>query len=240
MKSKIRSIIGVLKCVLLPRNNMNKFLSEFVGTFALVFAGTGAIIINDISGGVITHLGIGLVFGLIVMTMIYALGEISGAHFNPAVSFGFWIAKRLSFKDFLLFVFSQILGAITASLLLKNIFPQHQTLGATMPHMVSGNGDFILETILTFFLMFVIIHVSQGAKEKGLMAGVAIGGMVALEAIFAGPITGASMNPARSLAPAVVSGHLEFLWIYLTAPFLGSALAILSCCLIRQDNKCCK
>jgi len=205
----------------------------------LVFAGTGAIIINDVSGGAITHLGVGLVFGLIIMTMIYALGEISGAHFNPAVSFGFLLAKRLPLKEFLPFVISQVLGGITASLFLKVVFPLHKTLGTTLPNLISPAGDFIFETILTFFLMFVIIHVAQGAKEKGLMAGVAIGGMVALEAIFAGPITGASMNPARSFAPAVVSGHLDYLWIYLTAPFLGSALAIMSCCLIRVDG-CCK
>jgi len=218
---------------------MNKYFSEFIGTFALVFAGTGAIIINDLSGGAITHLGVGLVFGLIIMTMIYALGEISGAHFNPAVSFGFWLAKRLPSKELFLFVLSQVSGGLTASIFLKMIFPQHQTLGATEPNIVSVSGCFLLETMLTFFLMFVIIHVAQGAKEKGLMAGVAIGGMVALEAIFAGPVTGASMNPARSLAPAIVSGHLHFLWIYLTAPFLGATLAIYSCCLLRKDNSCC-
>jgi MIP family channel proteins len=218
--------------------SMNKYLSEYIGTFALVFAGTGAIIINDVSGGVITHLGIGLVFGLIIMTMIYALGEISGAHFNPAVSFGFWLAKRLPLKEFFPFVISQVLGGVTASIFLKIFFPLHKTLGTTLPNSISPTGDFIFETVLTFFLMFVIIHVSHGAKEKGLMAGVAIGGMVALEAVFAGPITGASMNPARSLAPALVSGHLEFLWIYLTAPFLGAALAIFSCCLLREE--CCR
>lgn len=217
---------------------MNKYLSEYIGTFALVFAGTGAIIINDVSGGVITHLGVGLVFGLIVMTMIYALGEISGAHFNPAVSFGFWLARRLPLKELFPFITSQFLGAMTASLVLRIIFAQHKTLGITLPNSISPTGDFVFEAILTFFLMFVIIHVSHGAKEKGLMAGVAIGGMVALEAIFAGPITGASMNPARSLAPAVVSGHLDYLWIYLTAPFLGSAIAVSSCCLIKADGCC--
>ena len=218
---------------------LKKYAAEFIGTFALVFVGTGAIIINDLSGGMVTHLGAGLVFGLIIMTMIYALGDISGAHFNPAVSFGFWLAKRLPSKELLPFVISQILGAITASLILKSLFPHHKTLGATMPKLVSSSGDFILETILTFFLMFVIIHVAQGSKEKGLMAGVAIGGMVALEAIFAGPITGASMNPVRSFAPAIVSGRLDYLWIYITAPFLGSAMAIGSCCLLRTEN-CCK
>lgn len=214
---------------------MNKYASEYIGTFALVFAGTGAIVINDVSGGAITHLGVALVFGLIVMTMIYALGEISGAHLNPAVSFGFWLAKRLPLKELVGFVISQVLGACTASLALRAVFPQHGTLGATAPHLISPASCFILEAILTFFLMFVIIHVSQGAKEKGLMAGVAVGGMVALEAIFAGPVTGASMNPARSLAPAIVSGHLEFLWVYLTAPFMGAALAVLSCCAIRPQ-----
>ena len=190
---------------------LKKYTAEFIGTFALVFAGTGAIMINDISGGAITNLGIGLVFGLIIMTMIYALGEISGAHFNPAVSFGFWLAKRLPSSELLPYICSQVLGALSASIFLKMIFPQHKTLGATMPHFVSAGGDFLLEAILTFFLMFVVIHVSQGAKEKGLMAGVAIGGMVALEAIFAGPVTGASMNPARSLAPAIVSGTFRIL-----------------------------
>lgn len=217
---------------------MNKYIGEYIGTFALVFAGTGAIIINDVSGGVITHLGVALVFGLIVMTMIYALGEISGAHFNPAVSFGFWLAKRLPVKELPLFVISQVLGALSASLLLRTIFPQHKTLGATLPNIVSSGGDFVLETILTFFLMLVIINVSEGAKEKGLMAGVAIGGMVALEAIFAGPFTGASMNPARSLGPAVVAGHFDFLWIYLTAPFLGASLAVVTCCSLRTESCC--
>ena len=219
---------------------LRKYTAEFIGTFALVFAGTGAIIINDISGEAITHLGVGIVFGLIIMTMIYALGEISGAHFNPAVSFGFWLAKRLPSKELFPFVISQILGGVTASMFLRIIFPKHTTLGVTVPNTISVGGDFVLETILTFFLMFVIIHVAQGAKEKGLMAGVAIGGMVALEAIFAGPITGASMNPARSLAPAIVSGHIEFLWIDLTAPFLGSSVAVWSCCLIRTENGCCR
>jgi len=221
----------------MDRNNqVSKYVAEFIGTFALVFAGTGAIIINDVTGGVITHVGVGLVFGLIIMTMIYALGDISGAHFNPSVSFGFWLAKRLPAKELLPYVTSQVLGALASSFLLKTIFPLHKTLGTTLPNLISSGGDFVLETILTFFLMFVIIQVAQGAKEKGLMAGVAIGGMVGLEAIFAGPITGASMNPARSLGPAVISGHLEFLWVYLTAPFLGSALAIGSTFLLNLNQ----
>ena len=218
---------------------MSKYFSECLGTFALVFAGTGAIIVNDISGGVITHLGVALTFGLIVMVMIYALGDISGAHLNPAVSFGFWLAKRLSLKELFLFIVSQILGALLASSFFRMIFPGHKTLGITLPNLISPSGCFVFEIILTFLLMLVIIQVAEGSKEKGLMAGVAIGGTIALEAILAGPITGSSMNPARSFAPAVISGHFEYLWIYMTAPFLGSAMAIVGCCFLNQDN-CCK
>ena len=217
---------------------MKKYLAEFIGTFALVFAGTGAIVINDVSGGVVTHVGVALTFGLVVMSMIYALGDISGAHFNPAVTFGFWRARRLEGRSAILFVLSQCLGAFFASFILHLLFPLHLTLGVTSP---SGSTfqSFVLEIILTFFLMFVILNVSTGSKEKGLMAGMAIGAVVAFEALFAGPISGASMNPARSLSPALMTGHLEHLWIYLVAPFIGSGLAVASCdCL--QEEGCCR
>jgi aquaporin Z len=211
-------------------------MGEFAGTFALVFAGTGAIIANDTSGGSITHVGIALTFGLIVMTMIYAVGDLSGAHLNPAVSFGFWTAKRLPLREAGLYGLSQLAGALSASLLLRGIFPEHESLGATLP-AVSTPRAFVFEIVLAFFLMFVIIHVSVGAKERGLMAGVAVGGgMVALEAMFAGPITGASMNPARSLAPALVAGVFRSLWIYVSAPFIGAALAIFTCRLMRVEE----
>jgi aquaporin Z len=208
-----------------------------LGTFALIFAGTGAIIVNDVSGGVIGHAGIALTFGLIVMTMIYAVGDLSGAHLNPAVSFGFWIARRLPLREVGLYSLSQLAGALAASLLWRALYPEHPTLGATLP-AVRAVKAFGLEIVLTFFLMFVIIHVSSGAKERGLMAGVAVGGMVALAAIFAGPLTGASMNPVRSLAPALVSGNLKQVWIYLIAPFIGAGLAILSCRLMRTADCC--
>lgn len=216
---------------------MSQYVGEFLATFALVLAGTGAIIANDVSGGIIGHAGIALTFGLIVMTMIYAVGDISGAHLNPAVSLGFWVAKRLPLREVGLYSLSQLAGALAASLLLKGIYPEHPTLGATLP-AVTVTKTFVLEVVLAFFLMFVIIHVAVGAKERGLMAGVAVGGIVALEAMFAGPITGASMNPARSLAPALVSGNLSQVWIYLTAPFLGTSLAILSCRLLRDEGCC--
>lgn len=204
---------------------MRRYLAEVIGTFGLVFAGCGAIVINQLQDGAITHVGIALTFGLIVMVMIYALGEISGAHMNPAVTLGFWTAKRFPLKEVAPYIAAQCLGSILACLVLKILFFEHDTLGATLP-----TGDwwksFVLEFILTFLLMFVVLNISTGAKEKGIMAGAAIGGMVALEAMFAGPICGASMNPARSLGPALVSGHLEFLWLYLVATTAGALFAV--------------
>lgn len=219
------------------RSSFKPLLAEFIGTFALVFAGTGAIVINDVSGGGITHVGIALTFGLVILAMIYAVGDISGAHLNPAVTSGFWLSGRFPFGQAILFIPAQCLGAFAASGTLRVLFPAHATLGATLP-AGAALQSFILELILTFLLMFVILNVSTGAKEKGITAGIAVGAVIGLEAMFAGPICGASMNPARSLAPAVVSGHLENLWIYLTAPFAGAALAVFACrgC---QDSACC-
>ena len=204
---------------------MKKYLAEFIGTFALVFCGTGAIIINSESGGVITHIGIAMTFGLVIACMIYTLGDISGAHFNPAVTLAFWASKFLAPKEILPYILSQCAGAFTASAILKFLFPANQMLGTTLP---SGDPtqSFVMEIILTFFLMIVIIHVAKGSKEQGMFAGIAIGGTIMLDAIFGGPISGASMNPARSLAPAILSGHTEHLWIYLTAPILGAVFAI--------------
>ena len=216
---------------------MRKWIAEFIGTFALVFAGTGAIVINDISHGAITHVGIALTFGLVVLAMVYTLGDISGAHLNPAVSIGFWIARRFPGSTVGLYVTSQVTGALTASLLLRLLFPSHSTLGATVPAGPQWQS-FILELILTFLLMFVILNVSTGAKEKGITAGIAVGSVIGLEAMFASPICGASMNPARSLAPALVSGHLSALWLYLIAPTAGAALAVVAC-RCAQEQGCC-
>src|SRR5881394_279717 len=216
---------------------MKKCAAEFLGTFALVFAGTGAIVINEVSNGVITHAGIALTFGLVVLAMIYTLGDISGAHLNPAVSIGFWAARRFRGSTVGLYVTSQVTGALTASLLLRLLFPSHSTLGATVPAGPQWQS-FILEFVLTFLLMFVILNVSTGAKEKGITAGIAVGSVIGLEAMFAGPICGASMNPARSLAPALVSGHLNALWLYLLAPTLGAALAV-GACRCAHDEGCC-
>lgn len=214
-----------------------RLAAEFLGTFALVFAGTGAITINEVTDGTIGHAGIALTFGLVVLAFIYALGDVSGAHFNPAVSLGFWFAGRFERRDVLPYITAQISGAMTASALLRVLFPASKTLGATLPARGAWQS-FILELVLTFLLMLVILSVSTGAKEKGITAGIAVGSVIALEAMFAGPISGASMNPARSLSPALVSGQIAELWIYLTAPVLGALLAIFACRCVR-DKDCC-
>jgi len=217
---------------------MKKYAAEAMGTFALVFAGTGAIVINEASHGTITHVGIALTFGLVILAMIYTFGDISGAHFNPAVTIGFCVARRLPSRDVAPYIASQCLGALLASGTLRMLFPTNKLLGATMP-AGSEIQSFVLETILTFFLMLTILNVSTGAKEKGITAGIVVGAVIALEAMFAGPICGASMNPARTLAPALVSLHLEHLWIYIVAPILGACLAMLACRCVREKDCCC-
>jgi len=214
---------------------MKKYLAEFIGTFALVFCGTGAVIVNQETLGVVTHPGIAVTFGLIVMVMIYALGPISGAHFNPAVTIGFAIIKRFPADQVIPYLLSQSVGAFLASLILHFLFPFNELLGATMPAGSDGQS-FVLELLLTFFLMLVIIQVATGSKEQGMFAGLAIGGTVMLEAMFAGPISGASMNPARSVAPAVVSMHLEHLWVYIFAPIAGATLATLASKVLKSLN----
>lgn len=215
---------------------MKRYVAEILGTFAMVFCGTGAIITNQQTNGAITHVGVAITFGLIVMAMIYALGNISGAHLNPAVTIAFTLAKKFEVKQVAPYIISQLVGALLASLVLKFLFPTNEFLGATLP---SGTAlqSFILEFLLTFFLMLVIINVATGSKEQGMFAGLAIGSTVLLEAMFAGPICGASMNPARSLAPAIVSGHTEHLWVYLSATILGAALAIPTWKFLNQKDK---
>jgi aquaporin Z len=216
---------------------MKNYISEFIGTFAMIFCGTGAMTINEVTGGDVTHVGIGITWGLIVMAMIYAFGEISGAHFNPAVSIAFAYAKKFSWKEVPKYIFFQVAGAFAASLLLMWLFPKSELLGATIPSVDIWRA-FVLELILTFFLMVVIINVSTGSKEIGMMAGIAIGSVVLLEALFAGPITNASMNPARSLASNIVSGNIKGLWLYILAPIIGALLAVVSCKFVKHENCC--
>jgi aquaporin NIP len=216
---------------------VRKLAAEFIGTFALVFAGTGAIVINETTGGAITHVGVALTFGLIVLAMIYAVGDISGAHLNPAVSVGFFAARRFSLPQLTPYIISQCAGGLTASVMLRLLFPQNATLGVTLP-AGSAAQSFVLEAILTAILMFVVLSVSTGAAEKGITAGIAVGAVIGLEAMFAGPICGASMNPARSLAPALISGHLQHVWIYLAAPPTGACVGVLACRCVRESGCC--
>lgn len=214
-----------------------KLIAELFGTFCLVFAGTGAIVIDAASGGAVSHVGVALTFGLIVLAMIYTIGDISGAHINPAVTIGFFVARRFEARCVFPYVASQCAGAFAASVVLRFLFPKSATLGATVP-AGSAMQSFVLETILTALLMFVILGVSTGAREKGITAGIAVGAVIALEGLFAGPICGASMNPARSLAPAIVSGHLTNLWLYIVAPVLGATLGVIGCRCIREHDCC--
>ena len=204
---------------------MKKYIAELIGTFILVFCGTGAVVIDQQTHGSVTHIGVAMTFGLVVMSLIYTLGNISGAHFNPAVSIAFTMAKKFKLNQLAPYITFQLAGAALASLSLKLLFPMNEYLGATVP---SGSAlqSFMLEIFLTFFLMLVIINVATGSKEQGMFAGIAIGSVVLLEAMFAGPICGASMNPARSFGPAIVSMHLDTLWIYIFAPVIGATIAI--------------
>lgn len=204
---------------------MKKYFTEFIGTFILIFCGTGACVVNEIHGGTITHVGIAITWGLVVMSIIYALGEKSGAHINPAITIAFAVNKNFPEKEIAPYIISQLAGALAASMILKLLFPASVYLGATLP-AGSELQSFILEFILTFILMLVVINVAKGSKEQGLFAGIAIGSVVLFEAMFAGPVSGASMNPARSLAPAIVSGNLQHIWIYVTAPVLGAVASI--------------
>ncbi|MFK7795943.1 MAG: MIP/aquaporin family protein [Aureispira sp.] len=212
---------------------MKKYLAELIGTFALVFCGTGAIIINEWSNGAISHVGVAMTFGLIVMVMIYAFGNISGAHINPAVSLAFSLTNLFERKQVLGYIIAQLIGAFLASGTLYFLFPQQENLGATLP-AGSWQQSFVLELILTYFLMVVILFVSQN-KAVNQFTGLAVGATVLLEALFAGPITGASMNPARSIAPAIVAGNLHNLWIYITAPILGAILATCTWLIMKEE-----
>lgn len=204
---------------------MKKYLSEFIGTFILVFAGTGVVIVNQQTSGAVTLTGIAACWGLIIIATVYAFGDISGNHINPAVTIAMAVDKRFEWKEVPAFLFSQLLGALGASLLLHFLFPDNATLGITQP---SGSflQSFILEVVMTFILLLVILRVSTGSKEKGITAGLVIGATVAFLVLFGGPVSGTSLNPTRSLAPAIVSGNMNALWIYLTAPVIGAVVAV--------------
>jgi MIP family channel proteins len=214
---------------------MHKLAAEYIGTFSLVFAGTGAIVIDAETGGGVGHVGIGLTFGLVIMVMIYAVGHISGAHFNPAVTLGFAVGRHFSWSLVPRYWAAQLLGGITASLLLRAMFGDTAHLGATIP-FGSARQSFVLEIVLTFVLMFVITSVATDVRAVGQAAALAIGGTIGLEALFAGPISGASMNPARSLAPAFVSWTWTDQWLYIAGPALGAVAGVLAYQLVRGDE----
>jgi len=217
-----------------------RLAAEAIGTFALVFAGTSAIVVNEQSGGALTHLGVSLTFGLAVLALIQTFGDVSGAHLNPAVTWGFVAARRFPLREAPAYTLAQLVGAVAASGLVAALFVPpavHSALGATRP---SGSiaQSFVLELVLTCLLMLVILAVSSGAKERGLLAGVTIGAVVAFEALVGGPISGASMNPARSLGPALVSGELAHAWIYVAAPLAGALFAVPLCRLTCATGCC--
>ncbi len=210
-----------------PRRDLiRRLLAEGIGTFGLVFAGTGAIMI-DAQTGAVGHVGVSLTFGLIIMVMIYAVGHISGAHFNPAVTLGFAVGRHFSWSLVPRYWVAQLLGGLTASLLLRFLFGDVAHLGTTLPRG-TARQSFVLEAVLTFLLMFVITAVATDVRAVGQAAAIAIGGTIGLEALFAGPISGASMNPARSLAPALVSGTWASQWLYVAGPMIGAVVGVLA------------
>jgi aquaporin Z len=202
---------------------MKRYVAESIATFFLIFCGTGAMVINT-ETGVITHTGVSAAWGLIVMIMIFTFGRISGAQMNPAVTVSLALVKLHPSREIVPYLFAQLIGAFAASLSLQQLFPDNELLGASLPQG-SEMQSFILEFILTFMLMIVILMTSQGRKFEQYFAPVVIGATIGLEALYAGPISNASMNPFRSLAPAVVSGHIEHLWLYLISTTLGALAA---------------
>ncbi|HLY68527.1 MAG TPA: MIP family channel protein [Puia sp.] len=213
---------------------LKRLTGEFFGTFGLVFCGTGAVVINQESGGAITHTGVALVFGLVVMAMILSFGHISGAHINPAVTIALHAAGRFKRIDMAPYIIAQLAGACFASTIIKFLFPANEYLGATMPKG-SDIQSFALEFILTFLLMLVILTSTNKKDHSLLIPALAIGGTVGLEALFAGPICGASMNPARSISPALIAWHFDSLWIYIIAPVTGALVAVFVFAILIKD-----
>jgi MIP family channel proteins len=205
---------------------IHEFVAEAVGTFALVFMGTGAAVANHVSSGAITHVGVAITFGAIVAAMIYTFGHVSGAQMNPAVTLGFWTSGALPTRKLVPYISAQLLGAVAASGLLWLSFGNVGNLGATLPLADNWSQSLMLEMVLTFVLMIVILGSGLDQRSPSGFAGIAIGLTVLLEAMCFGPITGASMNPARSFSPALLSGAWQHQWLYWVAPIVGAQLAV--------------
>ncbi len=210
-------------------------LAEAIGTFALVFAGCGAIMV-DAKTGALGHVGVAISFGLVIMVMIYALGHISGAHFNPAVTFAFALTRHFPWPRVGVYWAAQLAGALAAALVLRGSLGDIAHVGATLPSGSDGQA-FLWEGVLTFFLMFVIVAVATDTRAVGEAAAIAIGGTVGLDAMFGGPITGASMNPARSLGPAIAVSDYTAIWVYIAAPLLGAAAAAIAYQFLRAEDQ---
>ena len=208
--------------------------AELIGTFALVFAGAGAVMV-DAKTEALGHVGVAISFGLVIMVMIYALGHISGAHINPAVSLAFALSRHFPWSRVAAYWLAQTAGAVLAAAVLRGSLGDIAHVGATLPSGSQGQS-FLWEIVLSFFLMLVVMAVATDTRAVGEAAAIAIGGTVGLDAMFGGPISGASMNPARSLGPALVSGDLHALWIYLSAPFLGAAVGALAYQFVRGEE----
>jgi aquaporin NIP len=207
--------------------------AEGLAAFALVFAGCGAVIANHESGGALGVVGISLVFGLVIMVMVYATGHLSGAHINPAVTIAFTVTRHFPAREAVAYVAAQLAGATAAALTLLGVWtdkPAH--LGATIPSVATGSA-FLYEAILTALVMFVIMAVATDTRAVGAAAAIAIGGVIGLDALFGGPVTGASMNPARSLGPALVSGEWHDFWIYIAGPIVGATVGAFAYQLVR-------
>jgi aquaporin NIP len=214
-------------------------VAEAAGTFALVFAGCGAIVTDSQRGGALGVVGIGLVFFLVLVAAIAALGHVSGAHFNPGVSLSFYLTRHLPARDLMAFWSAQFAGAIVAALLLLVVWPGHPAdLGATVPTVAAGRA-LVLEVVLTALLMLVIMSVATDTRAVGAPAALAIAAAVGLASIAFGPLTGASLNTARSFGPALVSGQWHEFWIYVVGPLIGAPLGALTYQFVRGEHAHC-
>jgi MIP family channel proteins len=209
-------------------------VAELIGTFALVFAGAGAIMV-DAKTHALGHVGVAITFGLVIMAMIYAVGHVSGAHFNPAVTFAFALTRHFPWRSAVVYWLAQAAGAIAAAAVLRGSLGNVAEVGATLPSGSQGQA-FLWEAVLTLFLMFVILAVATDTRAVGEAAAIAVGGTVGLDAMFGGPVTGASMNPARSLGPALLAGNLHALWLYILAPLVGATAGALLYQFVRGEQ----